>query len=147
MSFKETLQFEKDKVEKFKFHLSKENDRYKLCWCWKYIGNIQTFLGVKLTSSNFLVIKIMVIKTTYFIRLPILNRYINIKSYGEAKYMTIYQKKNIVEKGVKLKTLLKKIFTLNQFTMINLKTKKKSYKDKLIQISMIMDNHQIQLHA
>lgn len=89
----------------------------------------------------------MVIKTTYFIRLPILNRHINIKSYGEVKYMTIYQKKNIVEKGVKLKTLLKKIFTLNQFTMINLKTKKKSYKDKLIQISMIMDNHQIQLHA
>lgn len=61
--------------------------------------------------------------------------------------MTIYQKENIVKKGVKLKTLLKKILTLNQFTMINLKTKRKSYKDKLIQISMIMDNHQIQLHA
>ena len=31
MLFKETLQFEKNKVEKFKFLFSKENDRYKLC--------------------------------------------------------------------------------------------------------------------
>ena len=31
MSFTETLQFEKNKVKKFKFHFSKENDRYKRC--------------------------------------------------------------------------------------------------------------------
>ena len=51
----------------------------------------------------------MVIKTTYFIRLPILNRYINIKSYGEAKYDYL-PKEKYSRKRSEIKDLIEKDF-------------------------------------